>query len=371
MFLLILIFVYILSFQCLNIDGSEYNNIEVNGEPREFLLYYPKSLRDREKSSQISVPLWVVLHGQSYNAKPFFDQIDFHLVAEDNQFVVVFAQGHCIQEAMCCWNTGHLRGLLEKDWSKDDIKYIEKMLEIIVTTKVVENVKIDKDEIVITGFSAGAFMTHTLATNMTKYAPFAILPVAGHAGGESAFWQPPVRNYDPNNFGVSSKTTPHMIAVYGLEDEGVPIDGGYIYGRTDFSKKQDIDLWISLNGCSKIEIRDVKYDANDMLELTIYAICNKKVMSLVAKKANHRWSSYTKTLVDNPTTSFARYSKTFAELLYNLVKYEIKHVPIPQSDPSPDPPTDNCGIWPFVYTCAGCSIHFSVGFLIIIFVIFI
>jgi poly(3-hydroxybutyrate) depolymerase len=358
----------------LNIVGTEYNIIDVDGVPREYILYYPTKLRESE--TKVKVALYVVLHGQTFNADLFYDSTDFHIIAEEKSFVVVYPQGHCTFEVLCCWNSGHLKGFSEDEALLDDIKYIETLVDFIITSNIVKNVEIDEDEIVVTGFSAGAYMTHTAGTNVTTFDPFAIFPVAGHTGIISAEWQPPLVVYNPVDFGVQRESRPHVVAIYAEKDPFCPIDGGPILGRLDTSLKEDIDFWMSQNGCTNLELRRVKYDAEDKLELTDYATCNKKVMSLVNYNYDytnynepHTWTYYDDTLQNNEKTGFAKYSATLGELIYNLVQI-LKGESLPPVDPDPIPPTDDCEPT-FWHTCGGCGLKVSMLLLIMIFVFFI
>jgi poly(3-hydroxybutyrate) depolymerase len=373
MFVLLLVYFFSLNY-CTNIDGTEYNIIDVGGMPREFILYIPTALR--ETTQKVKVPLYVVFHGQTLNSDVFYDWTDFYLVAEEKSFVVVFAQGHCLYEVMCCWNSGHLKGFTDGDASQDDVKYTEALVDFIATSSIVDNVEIDTNEIIVAGFSAGGYMTYTIGTNVTTFNPFAIFPVAGHTGIISAEWLVPVVVYDPTKFGVQRESRPHVIAVYAHRDPTVPIDGGPVFGRIDTSLKDDMDFWMSQNGCTNIDKRRVEYDAEDDLELTDYGNCDKKVMSLINYNneystvfETHSWIYYDTTLQNKKTTGFATQSKTLAELIYNLVQ-KLKGEPIPPVDPDPEPPIDDCTptIW---NTCGGCGIKFSLMLLIIIFVFFI
>jgi poly(3-hydroxybutyrate) depolymerase len=348
-----------------NTDGTEYNTLTVDGNERKFLLYYPKSWDKKSK-----IPLWVVLHGQSRNAKDFFGDTDFSYVAEDKGIVVLFAEGHCDFEVMCCWNTGQLKGLLDFDANVNDMKYIDELITEVFN----HDQLLDRDELIMFGFSAGAFMAHTYAINTTVHKLHSIISVAGHIGGLSYFWQPPLVFYNPFMWGVLSEHRPNVIMLFGDEDINVKIEGGFdTLGRWDFSLKNDSIFWTIQNGCTYPIHEFYKYDMNEYLKLTYYGEpCDKKVLSVIAKGVYHSLQSW-----DDPfknenleKVDFAKYSGTLAEFCYNLIEHEIKEIPSPQEDPDPEVPTDDCyPIWPFI-TCGGCSKLYISFFVIVIISLF-
>ena len=357
MLLLILLFVCN-TFEKWNTDGTEYNTININDKDRSFLLYHPGV------NLNVEYPLWVLLHGQSTNSMAFAENTDFFMVAKEKEVIAVYPEGHCYEEIenMCCWNTGHLKGLKVADWSLDDIKFLDELL-----TQLKSNYEVG--EIIITGFSAGAFMAHTYAINVTEHEIFAILPIAGHIGGVGYPFQTPVTHYDPNIFGVQSEFRPHVVTVFGGNDGLVKIKGGVDFaGREDFSMKQDLDFWMDANECINQHISFNYYDMEDNVKLGYYGEqCQKLVGYVIVENAIHSISSYDKIFLEGKNKeSFTRYSKTLMELSYNLVAYEIKKVSVPGEDPDPEPPTDGDYQW-WIFSNNAC--HLSCTFIFIFMVI--
>ena len=332
MFYLLIIFVFSKS---LNIDGNVYNSLIVNGNKRKFLLFHPNPTK--------SLPLWIFLHGQSYNAKTFVQNTDFFYVANDKEVITLFPEGHCTLEHMCCWNTGNLKGLTYKEWELDDVVYLDEVISQVKSN-------FDINEIVMVGFSAGAFMAHTYAINTTKHEMFSVIPVAGHIGGVSYPWLPPVINYNPTNFGVQSSHRPNIVLLFGGGDIFIKIDGGMdILGRIDFSMKEDLDFWMNQNECSDQDKTSITYDIEEQLKMSIHGKnCKKKVISIIVKDALHSWASYDKIFLNDKKDSFALYSKTLSEFLFYINEHVIKEVEYPIEDPDTNPPTDgNYPLWPF------------------------
>ena len=336
-----------------NFNGTENNKIIIDGLQREFLLYYPNSLRNVKKTT--TVPLWVILHGQSVNIKTFYDVSDFYLVAEDKKIVLLFVQGHCsFDEWFCCWNTGHLRGLLDLDWNQNDIKFIDETITEVLNYNPITDLSIDKNKIIMMGYSAGAFMSYTYAINTTTHNIHTAIGVAGHIGGKAYPWQPPPRSYDPSNWGYLGDTRPNIIMVFGEKDILVKIEGGEDFlKRTDFSMEDDINFFKSEHSCEDHE--SIKYDMNEYLKLTVHGKnCDGKILSIIAKDVNHYWKNYDKLFQNEelPKETFAEHSQTLSEFLYNINEYEINDIERPNKDPDPIPPTDSCyEYFPFYNLC--------------------
>ena len=366
----------------LNLDGTEYNEIN----DRQYLLYYPEAFRS-PPSKQTTLPLFVILHGGSVTSTYFLHKSDFHMVAEDKNFIALFPEGHCSLDIMCCWNSGHLRGLLEHNWEVDDMTYLDDLIDFIKTDNIVNKVNIGN--IVLTGFSAGGFMTYTYAINTTRHEIHSIIPVAGSIGGVSAWYQPPQITYNPSNWGVTFKT--NVIHIHGLLDANVLINGGYSYSRYDMSMNDAISFWLNQNECDDVNSTQIETDLDGTFVLTSYGECNygMKVYSLVANEVHHEWSKFDSELQSHTKNNFAIYSQTLAELIYNLWSYKLLAVeethmiisddttslidddnPYPDSDPDTDIPDDSCNpIWPF-YDCGfGNVITYVSGLIVLIIVI--
>ncbi len=312
----------------LNTNGKTYNEIKIREEKRKFLLYFPKKFTKNK--------LWIGLHGNPGSAKYFFHNTDFFLVAEDKGFPLLILQARCVVSYFCYWNTGLFRSLFDTNWDKDDIEYIDTVIETFFEFSGFNE---SLTEIVITGFSGGAFMAFTYAINTTIHKIHTVIGVAGHIGGNSHPWFKPSRIYDPNLFGIQGENLFNVISVLGENDTVIEIRGGEYY----FSVEQDAEFFLKENDCLN-STEEYYYDMNETLTLTNYGknVCLKRIMSVIASGIDHNWRNYDKlfqneSLVKN---TFAKYSKTLAEFLYNLVEYEINNIPLPNSDPDPWIPSD-------------------------------
>jgi poly(3-hydroxybutyrate) depolymerase len=327
----------------INIDASALNKF---GE-REYLMYVPEGLRTRkEKSTRVT--LFVALHGGSNTAKHYFYTTDLYMVAEDKQdFILLFPQGHCDSYTLCCWNSGHVRGLHQPDWySTNDVEFLDDLITFILGEFP------EIDDIVMLGFSSGAFMSYTYAINTTVHQIHTVIPVSGTIGGISAEFQQPEVVYDPNDWGATFKT--NVIHIHGKKDEVVPIDGGYTQTRYDMSMLDCIKFWMETNGCLGTQ-HPMEIDLEGNAELTKYGVyCEDgmEVYSLVFKNVGHAWGSFTGELEAYQKDTFAMYSETLGELIYNLWKTVVVGNPLPEHDPDPIPPDDGCDpLKYFAWTC--------------------
>jgi poly(3-hydroxybutyrate) depolymerase len=234
----------------LHTEGKTFNKIRIREEERKFLLYYPKNFTNK---------LWVLLHGHPGHAKHIFHYTDFFFVAEDKGFVLLVLQGRCIISYFCYFNTGSMKGPFDSDWSKDDIEYIDQVIETFFEFSGFDK---HSTQIVITGHSAGAFMSYTYAINTTKHKIHAVAGVAGHIGGESHPADRPIRRYDPNLFGIQGDYLFNVIMVFGDKDTLVKIRGSD-RGRKDFSLDQDIEFFLRENDCLN-STEEIYYDMNEI-----------------------------------------------------------------------------------------------------------
>jgi poly(3-hydroxybutyrate) depolymerase len=269
---------------------------------------------------------------------------------------------------MCCWNSGHLRGWLSFEWSMDDVYFLDDLIEYIKNEEIVKNVKIG--EVVVTGYSSGAFMTYTYAINTTKHEIHTIIPVSGTIGGISAFYQFPQINYDPNNWGITFKT--NVIHIHGTDDENVLIDGGYSFGRYDMSMEESISFWFKENDCTKTE-NTIEIDLSNKFVLTQYKDCGyKKIFGLVCADVKHEWFDYDTMIQNYPRKTFTVQSRTLSELIYNLWRNKIvlglgpDDTP-PTKDLDTNIPNDECEpFWPF-YLCSNVSkLRYLVSFMLVV-----
>ncbi len=149
---------------------------EVDGKRRYWDVYVPSCYRPDDGKVY---PLVVAIHGFSCNSEYFLQTSDWHRLAEERGFFVVFASGYLIKSDIgrfCLpgWNTGSIgeKGI-------DELGYFVKLLDYME-----ETYNIDKSRVYAVGHSNGSRMTQELAHRLPER--FAAFGPTGALGGFSA-----------------------------------------------------------------------------------------------------------------------------------------------------------------------------------------
>ena len=144
--------------------GCEYHYEEIGGWMREYYVYVPDSVK---AAPEKAVPLVFAIHGYSCSGEIYAGNSDWHKVADQNGFLVVFpsavngylrtdnpdnpAVGENDTE-LPAWN------LLDHcPVAPDELTFFEEMLQRVSTTHAV-----DKSRVFVTGHSLGSLMTQYL-----------------------------------------------------------------------------------------------------------------------------------------------------------------------------------------------------------------
>lgn len=153
--------------------GFTIHEETVNGELRRWMTYVPSTY-----TGKTEVPLVLVMHGYTASMYAIAEESRWYDVAEENGFIVVFAQGQVrpadlmgnVPTAM--WLGGAFGKMLSGDTAPDtDLKFLDSLLD-----KLEDEYKIDSGRIYATGHSNGSMMTWSLGTEYTdRFA--AIAPV--------------------------------------------------------------------------------------------------------------------------------------------------------------------------------------------------
>ena len=188
--------------------------IQCGPEERTYLEYIPTGYRSTK-----SVPLVIVLHGATSTGLMMADQTKWPNLAEQNNFIVVFPNGHS-------W------------WNNDSFNWNESNTEVQFILAVIEKMKadykIDKKRIYLTGWSAGGSMTLTFAF---KHADIlAAIAVA------SPMWMQGDKNYDidPYTIAQPKKSMPIYIFRGALENWPGPDENNLM-----------IKYWVDFNKIKK------------------------------------------------------------------------------------------------------------------------
>lgn len=165
--------------------GYDIHEEWVNGELRRWMVYVPSSYTGSQE-----VPLVLVMHGYTASMYAIAEESRWYDVAEQNGFIVVFAQGLVrpadrmgnIPTAM--WLAGPFAALAGKDTDPDvDLEFIGTLLD-----RMEHDYAIDKTRIYATGHSNGSLMTWAAGSRYAgRFA--AIAPVG--------YMHPPLAEIDP------------------------------------------------------------------------------------------------------------------------------------------------------------------------------
>ena len=197
----------------------------VDGKLRRWMTYVPSSYQEGT-----AVPLVVAIHGYSSAMTAFTGDSRWQDVAEENGFIVVFAQGYPTDDVMGnipvpFWNN-ELMGM-EVGNPTDDVAYFRTLV-----SETEKNYSIDRSRVYATGHSNGSCEVWLLAMEMSDvFAAYA--PIGSNMGA----------------YKDTLEITTDPIPVWNMKAE-YDTDGAAKLepGSTD---ALTIDYWTSYNGTSK------------------------------------------------------------------------------------------------------------------------
>ena len=153
--------------------GFSIHEETINGEVRRWMTYVPSSYDGTSE-----VPLVLVMHGYTASMYAIAEESRWYDVAEENGFIVVFAQGLVrpadamgnIPTAM--WLAGAFGSMAGEDTDPEaDLKFLDTLLD-----KMESDYKIDTSRVYATGHSNGSLMTWAMGSKFAdRFA--AIAPV--------------------------------------------------------------------------------------------------------------------------------------------------------------------------------------------------
>ena len=155
--------------------GYDIHEEWVNGELRRWMVYVPTSYTGSKE-----VPLVLVMHGYTASMYAIAEESRWYDVAEQNGFIVVFAQGLVRPADMmgniptAMWLAGPFSALAGDGTDPDvDLNFIDTLLD-----RMESDYKIDKTRIYATGHSNGSLMTW--ATGSRYASRFAAIAPVGY-----------------------------------------------------------------------------------------------------------------------------------------------------------------------------------------------
>ena len=139
-------------------EGLSTNYIQHGGLKREYLLYIPPNLNNRE-----NLPVIFNFHGYGDQALQFFNQTDLIEISDNNGVVLVYPQGSYLTDGGSHWNaapsSSSSTSFVNKS-STDDIGFFKALFEEINQDNL-----IDLKRVYVIGYSNGGMFSHFLACN--------------------------------------------------------------------------------------------------------------------------------------------------------------------------------------------------------------
>ena len=161
-------------------SGYDIHEEWVNGELRRWMVYVPTSYTGSKE-----VPLVLVMHGYTASMYAIAEESRWYDVAEQNGFIVVFAQGLVRPADMmgniptAMWLAGPFSALAGDTTDPDvDLNFIDTLLD-----RMESDYRIDKTRVYATGHSNGSLMTW--ATGSRFASRFAAIAPVGYMNGPS------------------------------------------------------------------------------------------------------------------------------------------------------------------------------------------
>jgi polyhydroxybutyrate depolymerase len=220
--------------------GSFSQQINVNGFPRNYVVYVPALARP-----ETPAPLLFVYHGNQQTPESIRAQSGLDEIAGGAGYVVVYPLGH------------ELRWKAVDELEPRTLSDIDFTLEMI--ERIADDIVIDRGRIYATGFSNGGQFVHRLGCELSETFA-AIAPVA-------ATFTIAVRDR-------CSQTDPMSVAIFlGDEDDQFPWEGSTVGGDGTVAALANLEYWADAGGCggaaTVTDLTDV--DASDGTTVSLYA----------------------------------------------------------------------------------------------------
>ena len=221
------------------IENTQYCSIIKDKLTREFYIYIPSSY-----SEYISpIPILFSLHGGGDYAEYNMRYSGFKEHADKDTFIVIYPQGFFYgDKGTTGWNT-ESEGI-------NDVAFIESIIDWVG-----RNYNVRLEEVYVTGFSNGGFMSYHLACNLSEKIA-AIAPVSGLMGDYT---------YDT----CSPLHPTPLIHIHGKQDQTIPVDGSYYYRALEESRASAgvMTLWQVYNQCT--DFSHERFYDDDRIELGV------------------------------------------------------------------------------------------------------
>jgi polyhydroxybutyrate depolymerase len=205
---------------------SEPRALTHGGLERSYRVYVPE-----EFEATAGLPLVMVLHGGGGRGSGVMELVGFNRLAQEEGFIVVYPDGIGGE-----WNDG--RGVRfrgdQANAAIDDVGFL-----VAVVAAIDAEFNIDRGRVYVTGASNGGMMSHRVAIEASEVFA-AAAPVIGALA-------------EPLLAGPLPALPVPMFIVNGTEDEAVPFEGGFVFGRPQLgalaSVEETVDFWREANAC--------------------------------------------------------------------------------------------------------------------------
>ncbi len=233
------------------IYGTVRRSIQWKGFNRFWWEYVPDAVKESGKE----VPLLVMMHGRRQSPEALFDLSNMSKVAEERQFIVVFAQAGIFRhypdgiENVALWQGVH------RGETMDSLGFIREMIK-----DVSNRLPVDSSRIYACGFSSGACMCGTLSEQMTDI-------FAAVSCWSGLILSAPDINIDPENDGRMYDSKPrNKIGIQVIIGENDVFFGG---------KNNELGL---VDEC--YEYISWRIDADNLNPVRLHSSCGKQITNV-------------------------------------------------------------------------------------------
>jgi polyhydroxybutyrate depolymerase len=278
-------------------------DIRAGGFQRSYRVHVPKGY-----SPETALPLVVVIHGAFSTAKEIEKETGFSVLADQEDFVVLYPNGMGIFGFLQHWNAGHCCGKAAAD-NIDDVGFVLATFEDVCSL-----VNVDRSRIYMVGFSNGGMLTYRFGAEHSQMVA-AIAPLAASIGGKSS--------PESTEWRIPSPELPLPIIIFhGMADDNVPYTGGSVKGKPKARQyvpvAESVGFWVKHNGCKAPPlVRDLY---NGSVNQVTWSNCKNgsEVQLYTLKNWGHIWPGkyFTAELdADNPIKGF-----NAAEIIWQFFK---------------------------------------------------
>jgi len=209
----------------INISAQTSKTMEFDGLTRKYLEYVPASYDGTE-----AFPIVLCLHGLGDNMNNFAT-IGMNYIADTANFIVLTPEAVPDPNFGTAWNSGASYSGIVLNPNVDDVGFLGALLD-----STIANYNVSVNNIFVTGFSMGGFMTNRLACELNQRFK-ACASVSGTMG--ASFSGSPASAIPFCHFhGTADGTVAYVNNMYGNDAEEL------------------VDYWVGINNCDTTPIID-------------------------------------------------------------------------------------------------------------------